>query len=204
MSRASDPRPQSSGAALLIQSREQVVVSARWLMAALLLWWRKRRTVFCCCSEITLFVFIVLFNRYGQFVSLLHFLNSWCVLAAAARWLAREDRADLTLFCFLPRSVRLPWFCCSLNTSRPQCSAEGHTQACCPTHNTPDHNGCPWERSALGLEDPRCSGYAWPSPVNSSLSTRHMPAGSPPCTGSTGPGFDFHTSYPESISCPTL
>lgn len=37
MSRASDPHPQSSGAALLIQSREQVVVSARWLMAALLL-----------------------------------------------------------------------------------------------------------------------------------------------------------------------
>lgn len=123
-------------------------------------------------------------------------------VSSSSSRLAREDRADLTLFCFLPRSVRLPWFCCSLNTSRPQCSAEGHTQACCPTHNTPDHNGCPWERSALGLEDPRCSGYAWPSPVNSSLSTRHMPASSPPCTGSTGPGFYFHTSYPESIHDP--
>lgn len=32
MSRASEPRPQSSRAALLIQSREHIV-SARWLMA---------------------------------------------------------------------------------------------------------------------------------------------------------------------------
>lgn len=64
MSRVSDPH--SSGAALLIQSREHVVVSARWLMAALM---------FSVAALKSLFVFIVLFNCYGQFVSLLHFLN---------------------------------------------------------------------------------------------------------------------------------